>query len=157
MIDIHSFIYSFIHLSIYHSITQSGNRIIYYHPSRLHSHLARNRRMAFIAHYDKVVCSKVFHTLLTAIRNRKFWEAQRGPLELGLYLIDVILVDVCVPDGDYNLIGDQSGQLSENICHQSGTADVEGQPQEGIARSLVHRAREFPVIDSELIDHMAGW
>mmetsp|Transcript_59988 Transcript_59988/g.173730 ORF Transcript_59988/g.173730 Transcript_59988/m.173730 type:complete len:452 (+) Transcript_59988:330-1685(+) len=67
----------------------------------------------------------------------------------------MVLIDVRIAQCVNKLAGFQAAHLGHHASQQRVGGDVEGHAQAHVARALVHQARQFPVGDVELAEHVA--
>ena len=70
--------------------------------------------------------------------------------------LDVVEVDVGVPQGVDEAARLEVAHLRDHARQQSVRRDVEGHPEAHVAAALVHQARELAIGHEELAEHVAG-
>jgi len=86
------------------------------------------------------------------LRQRKGFARQ-----LKFYLLQMVVVDVSIPEGVDKISWLESGDLRNHQCQKGIGGDVKWYPKEDICTALVELAGEFPVVHIKLEKQMAGW
>lgn len=120
-----------------------------------HSHWSLYRRPGVVPLEGKVPVVEVEDRAHFAIENHP-GQGTRGPGELFAHLVEMIEVDVDVPEGVHEVPGDIAALLGHHHGQQGIGGDVERHSEEDIRTALVELAGEPPVGYVELEERVAG-
>mmetsp|Transcript_23521 Transcript_23521/g.56245 ORF Transcript_23521/g.56245 Transcript_23521/m.56245 type:complete len:389 (-) Transcript_23521:616-1782(-) len=120
-----------------------------------HSHLHLDLLVGFVADDLQVLKRDVIDVCLLRI-DLEGREGQGLVLHLLPEGLDVVAVDVGVPERVHKVAAAEAADVGDHAREQGVACDVEGHAEPEVARPLVHLAGEFPVRHVELAEHVAG-